>query len=256
VTSSNSQRIDGTTNAPNSPSAATTTSPQLTDKPSNSLSSPTPTNESTGTQSLGDSTTPGGGLVGSFNGYNPSTTTSNTVAIAAQTSLIPGFTLPATSPRPPIPWTNPLRPPPIAKPANTLPVVLPSAFVMIFAVVAVATYNRRKWVSQAYRRLSRTRRLRRPLPDASHDGDLTEDASPLRDLETPPPAYSPHRASWADQESLGDSYPMGNTQWTTVEIVGSTQWTALEIVRNMRWAASDAVGQAYPMEDRSRHGST
>jgi hypothetical protein len=82
--------------------------------------------------------------------------------------------------------------------------------------------------------------LRRSLTDASHrDRDSIEDAIPLRDLQTPPPAYSPYQFSQADRELLGVSYPMGGLH-------GSERFGNY----------SDMIGQAYPLGDRGRHRST
>jgi hypothetical protein len=215
ATLSNSQSVDHTASASRSSSAASTTSSQLTNTPYNSLSSPTPTTKSTPILSVGDGTGCGGGLLAVCTGYDPPSTTS---AIGG----FPTDTGPLASPSPGgLP------------PSTTLPIVLPSAFIVIFAIVSAVIGNRRKWASRAYRHMRRERRLRRPPTDASR-GDILEDAIPLRNLETPPPAYSPYRFSWVDQEFLRRGQPIGTPPGID----------------------SDMMGHAYPMGDRGRHRSS
>ena len=81
---------------------------------------------------------------------------------------------------------------------------------------------------------------RRALRGAPLDAaEPNDDAIPLRDLETPPPAYSPYNFSLADREFLGldvvNAYPMGGPHE-----IGSQ---------------SDMIGLAYPLGDRGRHRS-
>lgn len=222
VPSSSSQRIDGATSVSKSPS--TSTSAQLTANPPGSQSSTAPTTEPAPSPSRGGGTILGGGVSGGDSGCSPSTNISSSDPTNTATG---NNSVPQTSI------------------TDNLPIIIPSAVIVVFAIISAAIGNRREWILRAFRHLTRERTLRRSLTDASHGRTSLEDAIPLRDLQTPPPAYSPYLASWADREFMSASNPMGRTHWTTTSVMGTPHWNTLEMME-----------QAYPRDDRGRHYST
>lgn len=121
--------------------------------------------------------------------------------------------------------------------ANTiLPIVMPSVFIVVCVVVFSVVGNRRKWISRAYH----ARRWRRNLTESPQpDEDSVNDTILLRDLRTPPPAYSPYHFSQADREWLGFPFPVESARG------GGPPGSETEL-----------MGHAYPSGDSGRHRST